>query len=559
LADRTERALTVDGGEDLLYGRLDWVYQEELYGRGNFKGYWWSPDSSRLAFLKLDESPVGTFTIVDHLPIRLTTEVTRYPKAGDPNPRVSLGLVDVAGGESRWVDTSRYAPIEHLIVRVSWTPDSSGILFQVQDREQTWLDLDLAPVDGGEVRRLLRETSPAWVGVAGEPAWLDDGTFLWLSDRTGYRHVYRYDGEGRLLGAVTEGDWEVRELHGHDPRTGFAFLTATEHSPIETHVYRTRLDGTGLTRLTLDAGSHRAQFNEEFTLFLDRFSDVKTPPKLRLRSATGDLVRAVDENEIPALSRFEFGEVRFMQVPARDGFAMEAMMITPPDFDASRKYPVLQYNYGGPHAPVVRNRWDGRRYLWHQMLAQRGYVIWMCDNRSASGKGVKPAWEVYGQLGVVEMRDIEDGVSWLREQPYVDAERIGIWGWSYGGFMASYALTHSKSFKIGIAGAPVTDWRLYDTIYTERYMKRPQSNAEGYKSTSVVEAAGDLAGKLLIVHGTTDDNVHLQNTVKLVHALQQAGKEFELMIYPRSRHRVHDPNLLYHLQRLLTRFVEENL
>jgi dipeptidyl-peptidase-4 len=246
-------------------------------------------------------------------------------------------------------------------------------------------------------------------------------------------------------------------------------------------------------------------------------------------------------------------------VPARDGFPMEAVLIKPPDFDPAKRYPVLQYNYGGPHAPVVADAWGGSRYLWHQYLAQRGYVIWMCDNRSASGKGIRPTWEAYRRMGAVELRDIEDGVAWLRQQPWVDPARIGIWGWSYGGFMAAYSLTHSKSFAMGIAGAPVTDWRLYDTIYTERYMRMPQNNPEGYRETSVIEAAADLSGKLLLVHGTIDDNVHLQNTLQLAYELQKADKEFELMLYPKSRHGVRDRKQELHLYRAMTRFVMANL
>jgi dipeptidyl-peptidase-4 len=559
LESARERELTSGGSEELLRGRLDWVYQEELYGRGNFKGYWWSPDSSQIAFLELDESPVLEFTVVDHIPVRLEVEHTNYPKAGDPNPRARVGVVNAAGGKPRWIDLSRYASTEHLIVRVGWTPDASGVLLQVQDREQTWLELLSADPEEGKSEIVLREETPAYVEVLGEPIWLPDGSFLWLSDRSGFRHLYRYSAAGELVGQLTSGEWEVRELHGTDPDGRFAFISATEHSPIEEHVYRVALADGAFERLSGRAGTHSARFNPTYELFLDRWSDIATPPQLLLTDAEGNELRVVDANPAPELPSTELGEVSFLQVPARDGYLMEAMLIKPPGFDPTRRYPVLQYNYGGPHAPVVRNRWAGSRHLWHQLLANRGYVIWMCDNRSASGKGVRGTWEAYGQLGLVELKDIEDGVAWVKQQPWVDGERGGIWGWSYGGFMAALSLTHSNVFKAAIAGAPVTDWHLYDSIYTERYMRRPQNNAEGYESTSVVKAADRLSGRLLLIHGTTDDNVHFQQTVKLVYALQRAGKDFELMIYPRSRHRIQEQELEYHMYRLMTSFIERNL
>ncbi|HVS13077.1 MAG TPA: S9 family peptidase [Thermoanaerobaculia bacterium] len=554
-----ERALTADGGPELFYGRLDWVYQEEIYGRGNFKGYWWSPDSRHLTYLRLDESPVREFTVVDHIPTELELEVTNYPKAGAPNPTVTLGVVPAVGGETRWIDTTRYAGLEHLIVSVGWTPGSEQVVFQVQDREQRWLDLNLADPGTGSARTLFRETSPAFVAVIDEPRWLADGSFLWLSERTGFQHVYHYEADGTLRRQLTQGEWEARTLYGVDEKNGLVYFEAMEHDPIAPHLYRVPLSGGEPQRLSQRPGSHAAQFSPSFTRYVDTWSDVRTPPQMRLHRSDGRELRVVAENRVPELERFDWGEIERLQVETRDGFAMEAMLIKPPGFDPSRRYPVLQYNYGGPHAPVVRDAWGGTRYLWHQLLAQRGYVIWMCDNRSASGKGIAPTWEAYRRMGVIELRDIEDGVAWLKRQPWVDPERIGIWGWSYGGFMASYALTHSQSFKMGIAGAPVTDWRFYDSIYTERYMGRPQTNEEGYDETSVVEAAADLHGKLLLIHGTMDDNVHLQNTMRLVYELQKAGKDFDLMIYPKSRHGVREPELVYHLQRLMTDFVLENL
>jgi len=554
-----ERRLTTDGSGELLNGELDWVYQEEIYGRGNFRGYWWSPDSSRIAYLQLDESQVPEFTVVDHLPLHLGLEVMRYPKAGDPNPGVRLGLISAAAGKTHWVKTFKYQGSEFLITGVGWTPDSKAVLFQVQNRQQTWLDLNRFDLDERKTVTLLREKTPAWTSVLGEPEWLDDGSFLWLSERSGWKHIYHYTAEGKLIRPVTDGKWEVSSLFGADQDAKWVYFSGYRDKPIDQHVYRVRLDGGRLTRLSSRPGTHRANFNSQFSHFIDSWSDIKTPVRVALHESEGDLIRMVDENRVEALDELQLPSPEFMQIKTSDGFSMEAMMIRPADFDSKKKYPVLHYVYGGPQIPRVKNRWGGRRYLWHQFLAQKGYIIWMCDNRSASGKGAQSAWPVFRNLGELELRDVEESLDWLRKKTYVDSERIGIWGWSYGGYLTSYALTHSSSFKIGIAGAPVTDWKLYNTIYTERYMGLPRENPEGYKKSSVLESADALSGKLLLIHGTIDDNVHLQNTIQLVERLQKKGKSFEMMLYPKSRHGVTGGTQRNHLYQLMTRFILENL
>lgn len=558
---QTETRLTRRGSRDLLLGKLDWVYQEEIYGRGNFQGYWWSPDSSRIAFLELDESEVPEIPLVDHLPRRVDLEVIHYPKAGDPNPRARLGVVRPTDREIVWIDTSSYQQTDHLIVRVGWTPDSRRVVFLVQDREQTWLDINLADPASGSVTTLVHETSPAFVDVdlTGAPHWLEDGSFLWLSGRTGYHHLYRFAAGGESHRQLTHGGWEIRELYGVDEERGYVYFSASKDSPIEDHVYRARLDGSQIQRLSQRAGNHSAKFNSDFSAYLDTWSDIHTPPKVFLHRADGAELAVVDANDVGALARYSLAQVEFLQVPTPDGFVMEAALIKPPDFDPDRLYPVLQYNYGGPHAPVVRNAWGGPRHMWFRYLAQEGYIVWMCDNRSASAKGVAPTWQAYERLGEIELRDIEAGLAWLEQQPWVDASRIAIYGGSYGGFLAAFALTHSDSFRLGIAWAPVTDWHLYDSIYTERFMRTPQENPEGYRATSVLEAAADLDGAFLLIHGTIDDNVHLQNSLKLAHALQMAGKDFQLMLYPTSRHGLRQPDQRYHLYRLMTRFLRENL
>lgn len=552
----TEKRLTRDGGEQILNGRLDWVYQEEIYGRGKFRAYWWSPDSRQLAFLRLDQTKVPSYNVVHHRPLHLRNEVIRYPKAGDPNALVKLGVVSSGGGETTWVDLSRYSDQEILIVRVGWTPNAERIHFQVQDRQQTWLHLNSAHPKSGRSSIWIRESSPAWVNVLGQPHWLEDGSFLWQSERTGWRHLYRYSGSGDPIGKVTSGDWEVRSLHGVKGRT--VYFSATERSPIGLDLYRVGLDGAGLHRISREEGTHSVTFNQQLSLYIDRWSDIDTPPRTRLFNSEGKLHRIIEKNPVH-LARFRLSKPTFHQVTTRDGFKMEALMIRPSDFDPARKYPVMSHAYSGPHAPRVRNSWGSRTYLWHQMLAQKGYIIWICDNRTASGKGAQSAWPLHRNFGELELADLEDGLAWLKTQSYIDGNRIGLWGWSFGGYMTSYALTHSRSFKVGIAGAPVTDWRLYDSVYTERYMGTPQSNPQGYKRSSALEAAGQLHGKLLIIHGVVDDNVHLQNTIQFVDALQKAGKQFELMVYPGSRHGVRDRKQVWHLRNLMTDFILKNL
>jgi dipeptidyl-peptidase 4 len=559
IAAQRERRLTTDGGPKILNGRLDWVYQEELYGRGNFEAYWWSPDSTMLAYLRLDEIPVPEFTVVDHIPYHQNLEVTPFPKAGDPNPIVQLGVVNAAGGATRWMDTYKYQPSDFLIVRVTWAPDSRNVVYQAQNREQTFLDLNFADAKEGKSNTLVRETSPAWVEVIDNPTWLKDGSFLWQSERNGWRHLYHHRPDGKLLQQVTDGKWEVRSLEGIDEQKGLVYFSATEHSHIAPHAYRIKLDGTGLTRLTSTEGSHRIDLSPTSAHFIDYWSDVSTPTQVRLYNAEGKPVRVIEENNVGALKQYKLGKVELLQVKTRDGFLMEAMMIKPPDFDTSKKYPVMSFTYGGPHAPQVKNAWGGSNFLWHQMLAQKGYVVWVCDNRTASGKGAESEWPVYRNFGELELRDLEDGLAWLKDQPYVDGSRIGIWGWSYGGFMTSYALMHSQNFKIGIAGGTVADLRDYDTIFTERYMQTPQNNLEGYKKSSPVNSAKNLHGKLLLIHGTMDDNVHLQNTIQLIYELQKAGKQFQLMLYPKSRHALSDPLLVKHLRTMMTEFIVANL
>ncbi len=567
IASRRETALTTDGTERILNGRLDWVYEEEIFGRGQPRAYWWSPDSTRLAYLRLDDTLVPSFTVVDHIPYEQGVERWYYPKVGDPNPIVTLGVAPAIGGRTQWVDVGRYPAPERLIAAVSWTADSRDVVYQAQNRAQTWLDVNTADAASGATRTLFRETSRAWVSDTADPVWLGDGSFLWLSERSGYRHLYLYGSDGRLRRQLTDGPWEVRSLYGVDEAGGWVYFAGTERSATGGDIYRVRLGGAGSggsvaadrpERLSATPGLHAAEFSPGFRYFADSWSDIRTPPQLRLFRNDGSELRAIEANRVDVLDQFILPPPEFLQVETRDGFTMEAMLIKPPDFDAGRRYPVYTYVYGGPHAQRVRNAWSGET-LFLQLLAQQGVVVWVCDNRTASGKGADATWPVYRNFGELELRDLEDGLAWLRAQPYIDAQRIGIHGWSYGGYLTAYALTHSRSFVMGIAGGTVSDWRNYDSVYTERYMGPLAENEEGYKKSSPRFAAASLHGSLLLIHGLMDDNVHVDNTIQMAYELQKAQKPFELMLYPKSRHGVTDPALVRHMRGLMFDFVMRHL
>jgi dipeptidyl-peptidase-4 len=555
VSSRQERALTSDGASYLLNGKLDWLYQEEIYGRGRFRGYWWSPDSTRIAFLQLDERPVPEYTVADDIPYRQHVEITDYPKAGDPNPLAKLGVVAAAGGKVRWVDTRDYVPADTLIVDVDWAPATGAIVYQLQDREQTWLDLHTADPASGRSRRLFRETTKAWVNGNGSPVWLKDGSFLWFSERSGFKHLYHYRADGTLVRQVSDGRWEIRSLYGVDEARGVVYFAAGARRHIDTDIFRIGLDGAGLTRVSTIDGTHRAIFNPAFTQYIDVWSDAVTPPQVRLHRADGIEVRVIDANPVASLGQYGLSAPEFVEVKARDGFVMDAMLIRPPGFNPSRRYPVYQLTYAGPTSAYVRNQWGGATYMYHQLLAQHGVIVWVLDNRSAGGKGAEAQWPIYGKLGEMELRDLEDGITWLKQQPYVDASRIALHGWSYGGFMTAYALTHSTSWASGIVGAPVTDWRNYDTVYTERYMKIPRNNPGGYRDTAPRFAAANLHGQMLLIHGGIDDNVHRQNSEQFGYELQRLGKPFEMMIYPRQRHGFTDARLNRHLRQLMFDFI----
>ncbi|NOG53920.1 MAG: prolyl oligopeptidase family serine peptidase [Planctomycetes bacterium] len=552
---QTLHRLTNDGTDVIRNGRAAWVYFEEVFGR-SWKTFWTSPNGDYVGFLRLDSTDVPVYTIVDNRQVKQRIEHDTYPKVGEPNPTVRLGVGNINDGSTAWVDLpDRYDGQEILITRVFWYPDSSRMIFYVQDRVQSWLDFCTANPDGTDVKVLFRDENEGWIEPNRTPTFLADGSFLFYSNRTGYDHVYHYAADGRLISRVTQGDGDVRSMVRIDEANQVLYFMSELDSPTGSDFYRVNFDGSNQVRLTADQGTHQVTLSPGNVLFIDSWSNWHTPNQVAVRSALdGSLVRTLDINPVFERDRYDLGEFSQFQIMTDDGFALEASMLLPPGFDPAKKYPVWYTTYGGPSAPTISDSWHGLS-VWDECLASEGFILFHADPRSASGKGAVSAWTAYKQLGVQEAIDITTAINWLKSHPWVDGDRIGMSGHSYGGYITAYAMTHTDLFAAGIAGAPVTDWREYDTIYTERYMLTPDQNPEGYSASSVIEAASRLHGRLLLVHGALDDNVHSQNTLRLAKAFQDANKTFEMMIYPDSRHGIWGS----HYRQLQIEFIRKTL
>ncbi len=430
------------------------------------------------------------------------------------------------------------------------------------NREQTVLDLLFVDTATGKATTALTEKDPYWVNVSDDLYFFKNSSrFLWSSERTGYRHLYLYDLGGKQLTQLTRGDWEVTGLESVDEAKGTVYFTATEKSPLERQLYRTTLDGSGFARITKQDGTHAVRFSSNSTFFADYFSDFMTPPRQDVYRADGAKLATVNENNQSAtLEPYHLSPVEFFTVRSHDGVLLNCSMIKPPNFDPTRRYPVLVYTYGGPHAQVVVNDWEGSTFLWHQLMAQKGYIIFSLDNRGSTGRGHGFETPIHFHLGSVELSDQRDGVTWLHQQSFVDPNRIGIWGWSYGGHMTVHAMFEAGDlFKAGFAGGPVTDWHFYDTIYTERYMGLLPKNEKEYADSSPIKNAASLKGKLLIAHGTGDDNVHFSNTLSLIDQFIKDGKYVEVMPFPGRGHGVSDAPARRVLMNRVTQFFLDNL
>jgi dipeptidyl-peptidase-4 len=567
LQEGTEKRLTEDGSETLMNGTVSWVYWEELLGRVD-RGYIWSPDSSSIAYLQTDDSGVGVMHYVDFEPNLPRLIKQRHPKPGEANPRVRAGVIDLADASTSWIDLGSY-PYEYL-ARIKWLPDGRRIAVQTLDRPQTTLDLFIADAGSGKARHVMRETDPGWVNVHDDLYFLENDNMIWASERDGFAHLYQFDANGDLLNQVTQGDWALRSSGGTPGMSqSVAFIsddqrqiwfTSLEKASTERHLYRINIDGSEMQRVTSEDGAHQIWFRPDGEYYLDASSGINRPPSLTLHRPDGKLQATITASATDIPQRFNLPRWEMLAVEAHDGFSMPALLLKPPFFDAEKKYPAVIYVYGGPSAPRAINAWDNNpRNLYHRVLAGQNVVVFYLDNRSAAGRSKTDANTILRALyGPVELADLLDGVEWLKSQPYIDKDRVGIWGWSGGGIMTLQAMTSSEEFAAGVAVAPVTDWRYYDTIYTERYMKRPQDNEDGYDKTSHAKRAADLHGRLLMVHGTYDDNVHPQNSWSFTNELIEAGITLDMMIYPMRKHGIEDDAAQLHLYKTMFEFWQRN-
>jgi dipeptidyl-peptidase-4 len=564
LATLAERALTTDGSELIINGTTDWVYEEELDLRNAFR---WSPDSKRIAFWRFDQSHVPVYSLLDDSTLYPRVLELRYPKAGQPNSSVRIGVVTVASGDTRWMDvgTDTSSATGGYIARVSWL-GSDSLTIQRLPRLQNRLDLLMVSATTGKGRLVLSEQSPAWVDVDdAAPRWVERGTmFLWPSDRSGWRRYYLYRRDGTLVRPVSRDSVDAGELAGVDEARGFAYVVEATPTPMQRQLYRYsfRAPSAGV-RVTRDAGTHRVSIAPGGRYFVDSYTTASQPPVVTLRSLPSPATARVLEGNTALrekLDRLAMRPPELFQIPMPDGVRLNAFRIVPADFDSTRKYPVLMYVYGGPGSQTVTDDYGGDRYLWHQLLAQRGFIVVSVDGRGTGARGAAFEHAVYQKLGQHESEDQIAAATWLAARPWVDANRIGIWGWSYGGYMAAMtSFRGGRIFRMAISVAPVTDWHLYDDVYTERYMRRPVDNPEGYEQGSAQNHVDGLAARYLLIHGTGDDNVHPQNSIQLADRLEEAGKLFSMVLYPNRTHAIAGGNARAHLFHTLTRFVEEEL
>lgn len=543
--------LTTNGSDTLLNGQLDWVYPEEL---DLDTAHWWSPDSRSIAYLQFDIAREPVFPQVSLLNSHGLLEPERYPKAGDPNAEVRLGVVPAAGGETKWMDLGETR--DFLLARVVWSPDSRQILAERLNRVQNNLWLMLADAATGTARTIVHEEDPQWINVEGEPVFLGNGDrFLWTSERSGFRHLYLYGADGKLQKQITAGDWEVSSVNAVDEKHQRVYYTSTEESPTERNLYSISFDATNKLRLTKAAGTHSITMAPPSNYYLDRYSSLSSSPSKTLYRSDGTELRELQKAEP---GEFEILPTEIVKVKAADGTLLYARLIKPAGFEAGKKYPAVVMVYGGPHAQEVRNSWQG--LSWDQVLAQKGFVVWQLDNRGSGARGHRFESTIWHNMGAHEFSDQKEGIQYLIAQGFVDPQRIGLYGWSYGGYMTLYTVTHAPGLiKAAIAGAPVTNWRNYDSIYTERYMGLPLEDEEGYRTSAPVNSAAELDGtKLLIVHNLEDDNVHFQNSLQMAEALEKADKQFFMVVYPQKSHGVGGPE---HKQLLdeTTAFFEQNL
>ncbi|KUJ83483.1 S9 family peptidase [Microbulbifer flavimaris] len=555
-----ERQLTTDGEGPIKNGMAEFVAQEEM---DRMTGYWWSPDEKHIAFLRVDESPVDEVTRSEIYADRIDMIQQRYPAAGRPNVKIQLGVLDIDTGKTQWIDLGKETDI--YIPRVKWARDNL-LSYQWQDRSQQTLELRLVDIDSGDSRTLVTEKSDTWVNLHDDLYFLKDSDrFIWSSERDGFRHLYLYDLTGKLLQKLTTGNWTVDALEAVDEGKGRVYFTGRRNTPMERHLYVTDLQSAredSPRRISQRAGMHSVEFAHDASGYIDTFSNVQTPKQVSLHDTDGERITWIEENRVdenhPLFAykqdwiKPEFGAFR-----APEGHQLYYRLYKPADFDPTKRYPVMVFVYGGPHVQLVTNSWDR---LFNQYMAQQGYVVFTVDNRGSANRGTEFENPIYKAMGSVEVDDQVAGVEFLRTLPFVDPERIGVFGHSYGGYMALMTMFKAGDhFKAGVSGAPVTDWGLYDTHYTERYMGNPNKVPKAYEAASVFPYAEGLIGPLLIYHGMADDNVLFTNTTKLIKELQDNGQQFELMTYPGKKHSLRGKQTRIHQYSMIRDFFDRHL
>jgi dipeptidyl-peptidase-4 len=567
IAAKQEKALTTDGGGPIKNGMAEFVAQEEM---DRSTGYWWAPDGKHIAFARVDETPIKVTERFEIAADNVATFAQRYPTTGGPNVLVRLGVIDIKSGAVTWVDLGAEQDI--YLARVNWLPDGKTLSVQRESRNQRKLDLLFADIDTGKARTVLTETSNTWIDLNDELSFLKNSReFIWASSRDGYTHLYLYDYEGHLIRRLTAGNWVVddfrkRAVMGIDETSRTVYFTATEKSPTERHLYSTSLDTADphqVHRITPNDGVHGIAMPPDGRFYIDNFTSSTQPPQVSLHSADGTLKAWLLENRLdaqhpdaPYLADNAVPEVGTLT--AADGQTLYYQLFKPLHFDPSKRYPAIVDVYGGPGVQRVLNNWHGSSFT--QILTRAGYVVFTLDNRGSAFRGTAFQAPIHRKMGDVEVTDQVQGAQWLGAQSFVDPKRVGVWGWSYGGYMTLNLMFKAPDvFRAGVSGAPVTDFALYDTHYTERYLDRPQDNAAGYAATSVLPYAKDLKGNLLVMHGMADDNVLFLNSTKLFRKLQDLSKPFEVMVYPGAKHGLMRQNDGRHGYKMIRRFFDENL
>jgi dipeptidyl-peptidase-4 len=560
LASGREEQLTTDGSENIINGTTDWVYEEELGLRDAFR---WSPDSKQIAFWRFDQSAVPAMPITDELGLYPKVSTLRYPKAGEPNSRVQVGVIHLGTARPTWLDVG--PDTGQYFARMEWV-GSDSVVVQRVPRRQNRVDVMLLSAANGRGRIVMSDRDSAYVDVgSGDLRWIGPGQrqFLFLSDRSGWRQLYLYGRDGKVVRQLTTDGMDVLGVTGVDEANGVVYVTAAAPTPMERNTYRVKLTGAAMERVTQQPGTHFFNISPDAKYAVDIYSTISSPAVATLYSLPSmRVIRVLQDNAAlkGRLSQVAMRAPEFIKVPMPDGLVLDGYRIVPANFDSTKKYPVLMYVYGGPASPQVTDAWGGTRYLWHQSLAQQGYVVVCVDNRGSAWRGRDFRKTTQLNLGVKESQDQIDAAKWIGRQSWADAGRIGIWGWSYGGFMSSLSAGRGGDvFKAALVVAPVTDWSLYDTIYTERYMWTPQENAAGYRAGAPQTYVNGVKARMLLVHGTGDDNVHPQNTYQYANKLEAAGKPFYMLLYPNRTHSISGGNTSVHLYNSFTRFLLENL